>query len=487
MWRTTIGLSGLLAEHQDGTLDFANMSENDCVTAAVYALHELNGFPPWFIRLAEAQPAAVETVFAPLLEKEWSFSGGGERAETRLFRRLRYDDEPVPRVLAAHILGLLRRSEPASSFVLIAALAALLRSDGGFDDLAQLAASRARTSTHAPLWFATWIQLDALPAVRALRSELESGRLTRSNLEVIVANLSGESSNLPVRKNADFLRFEVIAEFYPLLMQYLDPAGDVNRFDGGVYSPDARDYAQRLRDHLLTPLESCTDGTATEVFRQIAHNPVLGERAPWVTFRFSEHLARAADSAPWQESDVRGFGASNVPSITNLYDLYRVVLQRLDEIKHVVEGGDETPRAAFRSGDPESFLRQLVMRMLNERSLGQFSAVQEPEIDRAERPDVWVVSRFGRFPIEIKKDESVATLMERLENQLVGQYLRDPANDFGIFCIGCVDQQHWRHEGRNVGFGDVVEILRARAADIQAVHSRPIELAVVGIDFRPPR
>jgi hypothetical protein len=87
-------------------------------------------------------------------------------------------------------------------------------------------------------------------------------------------------------------------------------------------------------------------------------------------------------------------------------------------------------------------------------------------------------------------DWSIAKLMERLENQLVGQYLRDRNSRYGIYVIGTIgEKQHWKHpqSGKLLNFADVVAMVTERALELVRQNSRIGDVVVIGIDFCEPK
>ncbi len=100
----------------------------------------------------------------------------------------------------------------------------------------------------------------------------------------------------------------------------------------------------------------------------------------------------------------------------------------------------------------------------------------------------------GAVPIEIKladKDWTLDTLMERLENQLVGQYLRAPECTHGVFVVGFVGgKSYWLDpvSSAHLSFEEVMLRLEKRAAELETEHQgKKVEaIKVIGIDFRAP-
>ena len=86
---------------------------------------------------------------------------------------------------------------------------------------------------------------------------------------------------------------------------------------------------------------------------------------------------------------------------------------------------------------------------------------------------------------------TLEALKERLENQLIGQYLR-PANVcFGIYVLGNVrPKRRWKIPGskEEVNFSKLVELIQGHAKNLQLQSAGKVEgIAVIGIDFSDPR
>ena len=96
--------------------------------------------------------------------------------------------------------------------------------------------------------------------------------------------------------------------------------------------------------------------------------------------------------------------------------------------------------------------------------------------------------------IEIKWAENwtLEELLERLENQLVGQYLRDNNSRYGIYLlcyIGKKDEYPWKDKIKQsrLSFNQVVEIIEERAKTIVKERSDIGDIAVISIDFTDPQ
>jgi hypothetical protein len=93
--------------------------------------------------------------------------------------------------------------------------------------------------------------------------------------------------------------------------------------------------------------------------------------------------------------------------------------------------------------------------------------------------------------VEIKWADNwtLEVLLERLENQLVGQYLRDFNSHYGIYVLGNYGRKGWKEpqSGNSLTFEEVVEIVTCRAGEIVDSKEDVYGLIVVAIDFREPK
>jgi hypothetical protein len=121
---------------------------------------------------------------------------------------------------------------------------------------------------------------------------------------------------------------------------------------------------------------------------------------------------------------------------------------------------------------------------------GQYSVPPEEELADATRPDLRIHTPAvdAPVPIELKIADkwSYAELVERLHNQLVGQYLRDTRSRFGVFLLVWQGKKKkWRESeaGKPCSFGNLLERLEAEAEAILRDRYDLEEIRIVGIDL----
>ncbi len=122
--------------------------------------------------------------------------------------------------------------------------------------------------------------------------------------------------------------------------------------------------------------------------------------------------------------------------------------------------------------------------------MGRYSVPQEEELADAKRPDIRIhgFGFDGPVPIELKIACSWTgpQLVERLNNQLCGQYLRDIRSSYGIFLLVHIgQQQHWEHPQtrKNLNFDSLVQLLREEVAAIVARDDKIEAVEIVEINL----
>ena len=169
----------------------------------------------------------------------------------------------------------------------------------------------------------------------------------------------------------------------------------------------------------------------------------------------------------------------------------KVACRRLNELKNDVEKADNSIRNEMQKEDDERKLRIWIARKLQERSRNRYVVPQEEEIDRRERPDLRI-EKPGMAPvsIEIKWAENwtLTELLERLENQLVGQYLRDDNSRFGIYLLAYIEKKGKKtwddpDNSTRLSFEQIVTVISGRAKEIVAECRSVEDVAVISMDF----
>lgn len=499
--RLFVGLTGLQTLWRAGSFDFVALSADEVDLLVRYASNELNGFPEWFPFLLGARPEDSVKALGRSVAGEWGYPAEMEHVHD-VVAKLAWMPEPSP-LLARLILNRLLVSDPQNQRMLEYALAVVVRSsESASADLCDIA--RARVVAYTTVqpqwlnWMNIWLQLDAVPALDYLESVLSDAGGKPDDLVIRLCGVMyGRHDEQRQISNPSYLKPRALARLIPLVYRHVRETEDIHRSGQGAYSPGPRDHAQRFRSRLLEILGASKEPDADAALRALVDVPVLSESRDWILHLLDERKYLLVDDAPWQPEDVRVFAKKYRSEPRSDFQLYRLIVRLLKDIKsHVERSESAANRLAVRSGDLEKDFRGYLYGELSERSLKWFSVTQESEVDLGQCPDIRV-ERIGLnpLPIEIKlanlKHWTLEKLLERLENQLVGQYLR-PANvNHGIYILGNTDpKRRWELPGTKelIDFQTLVLLIQNRAVELQKERRADVDgIEVISIDFSDPR
>lgn len=499
--RIIAGLAGIKAALDDGEIDFATISEADARLATRYAVNELNGFAPWLTELAIHQPEAVRNVLAECIRGEWVSKRECKWVD-EVLSDLIWQGEGLFHLVKDDLIAQLLNGDPENKSILEHALTLLIRqTDPPIIILKEIASERANIysldSQGFILWLTVWLQTDAKPALQFLEETLiQRADVNADRLIIRVCNMLSErtSGRKPLLRKPDYSKPDILRIFIPLVYRHIRKSEDINRVGGGVYSPNERDDAQDFRGSLLDLLVQSEDPQADRVLRELLDEPVLNHLKDWICHKLEERAERFSDLQPWEPKDIRLFTLEYEIDPRTDHDLFKIACRRIMDIKYAVEKSDNSLRNELRREDDESKLRSWIARKLNEQSRKRYTVLQEEEIDQRQRPDLRIENpRTNPISIEIKWADaqwSFSDLLERLENQLIGQYLRAHNSNYGIYLLGNIgNKSYWLHPETNehLSFQQILTILEERAKNIVSKRDDVNDIYVVGIDFTVPK
>lgn len=488
--RILVGLAGLASESNQSGFDWSSLTPEEAMLATRYSVNELNGFAAWMNSLAKARPAEVSIVLGECIAGEWRYSPDREIVH-EVIADLLYHGESFSDLFSTHLIDQLRTGDPLNKAVLKQAIEILLSVPKHYGQLTEIAQHRTLTYTEKNpefnLWMAAWLQLDAASALPVLEQHLNHSADSTSLMVSLCCELGGRRAGNSLRvESPSYLRPEILLHLIPLTYKYIDPASDIDRAGKGVYSPGPRDDAQDFRDSLVRRLADPSISDAESVLLALAAHPSLIRQRDWIRHLLDQYLRQRSDGPAWQAVDIRKFSANYEILPRNEADLYAIARRRLLDVKDHVELDDNSPRNELREDDIETVLRSWLARKLIERSRDQYDIIQEEELDRG-NPDLrFHRTGLGPVSVEIKWAHrwTADELLERLENQLVGQYMRASNARYGVYLIGRIgSQQHWRYGGKRLTFDKLMELLESRASELQRTRPEIYGLSVISIDF----
>lgn len=489
--RVIVGLAGLQAAFSDSEFDFNQLSEDEARLAVRYAVNELNGFSPWLPELAINHPYAVRDILTECIRGEWLFDAKREHVY-EVFSKLSWHGEAILPLVIDSVIAQIRSGDPLNVNILETALTVLLKNmNSSAAILAEIAPDRvtkyAGDSREFILWLTAWIQIDAGTALQYLHQILSSIPAIDTLVIRLCDALKGDRWHNIKISSSDYTKPVHLRTFIPLIYQYVRPSEDVNH--DGAFTPTARDDAQRFRDSLLERLSQSESTEADKVLNEFLQEPALASYRDYILHLLDQRAERQADLQPWSPVDIRTFAEEYEIDPKADRDLFKIASCRLDEIKHDVEKADNSIRFEMHKEYEEGKLRIWLARKLQERSRNRYTVPQEEEIDQRERPDIRVeCPGMSPVSIEIKWADkwTVMQLLDGLENQLIGQYLRDDHSRYGIYLLGYIGRKKtWEYpdSSSRVSFEQIVAIIDKRAKEIVAAQRNIDDIAVISLDF----
>lgn len=495
--RTTLsvifGLTGLSIEARETENWAIGLSEDEADTAFRYAMDELNGFPDWMPALFAAYPEQMTQLLLREVDRDlrvetvkteshyilsdlswsgtWAWSQIGEGIFSRLFQR-----EPKNMSNLGYMLNILNGS---------------VVGDFAIARLAE-AKSTDRRLNHAARWFAVWTGVEPERAIPAISERVatirDANKQTTFAMQFITHLLGGRRSDARVREA--FRKPGHLKDLYTLMHRYIREKDDIYRAGTGVYSPALRDDAQDGRNQLFSLLKEIPGKEAFLALVELSHLHPEPSSRPWMLHHAKTKAEQDADLSPWAISQTLEFQTTMERTPANHRELFDLVELRFLDLKDNLEHGDSSISSILKSVTQETEVRKYIGEWVRERALGRYSIPQEEELADAKRPDFRVHgSGFdGPVPVELKLADnwSGPDLIERLENQLCGDYLRDTRSNRGLFVLVYRGQKGgWEVPSlaHKVGFLGLVQALETRWAAIADRFDNVDDVRVIGIDL----
>ena len=488
-WDAPVGLVGLTCFFRAGGTP-SDLNPEEVREAARYATWQLNEFPAWIGPLAQHRG---DLILEALLEE---IRGDFANPDTHLqLSKALTAPEPVPSLIQPHVLELLRRSEPGTVNTLKTALRALLQRPEDWPGLAHIASQRASdVQAVAKLcWIAAWLAVDPEAALVFLKAELGRIEPTEADdlMEALLAFMRRGELVLPA--GARLFLPESLTQFLALAYRHIRPEDDVH--PEGAHTPSRREEAQTGRNWQVQALRDQGTAAAYRGLLELRSNSGISERTTleWFDEMLVQVAARVAQSEAWTTPRVVEFTRNHEATPRTAEDLFRLLLDRLEDVRGRLESGDFSVRDLFTSAADEAIVQRWLASELDRDSRGRYTVVREAEVDLSKKTDIRVVcaSVDGPVTIEVKRADkwSYSELREALFDQLVGQYLRSPDSCHGVLFLASLKAgRHWDPaEGGRLSFVEMVESLDGLARDAAGRIPGVEALRVVGMDLTKPR
>ena len=491
-----VGLSGLAMEANGDETWAERLTDDEAEIATRYALWELNDFPDWFPALLQAKPKPARQRL--LKEIEWecgAFPPDG--LLLYVLEKLRTTRVPMGNDLPDDIADILATKKEVAINPLKSALSIILQNDAPLPRTFQATVARQAEAVSSEqqkaLWLSALLCLDAKHALDIMELWTNSGSKQddERRVSLMISHLWGHVWGVDIAsfktKYRDYMQPGLLIRLLAIVHSHVRADEDIQHDE--VYTPDLRDKAQEAREHLLQLLSGIPGRLTYDALIRFSRSQGFAHVKDYLLNLAERRAEDDADFQEWPESQVAEFIRDAEWSPETQQDLFAIALSRLDDIKLDLEEGDDSDASLWQKADDEIELRRVIANRLRLISRNKYTTGSEEELADRSRTDIRLHHHDveARIPIEIKiaGKWSANELRERMENQLVGQYLRKA--HYGIFLLvnrgAKSDNGYWRHDGKKLDFSALVQWLKDERKSVLQANQHVQNIEVIGIDL----
>jgi|688.fasta_scaffold19195_3 hypothetical protein len=300
------GLAGLEIESMENENFPRNLTTAERQHALRYLVHELNGFPDWFESMFSAFPD--ETLQFIWQELEWELAHSmADQSVHYILHDLIYYAPWLHAALAAPMFDWLFANNLPNLDSVRYGLHILITGGISEKNLAELAKQKIETnSAYAANWHALWVDVDPEKSIPALEHHLVSLPFQEAVdfAQIFVVNLVGERRGSGPSKGL-YRTAKYLKALYVLMHKYIRAKDDINRADGGVYSPELRDDAQDARNHLFGLLKDIPGKESYDAMVDLVCDHPEPDYRQWMALRAKEKAIQDSDLTVWTAAQVR--------------------------------------------------------------------------------------------------------------------------------------------------------------------------------------
>ena len=492
-------LAGLEIEAQEAQDFPRHLHENEIHHALRYITSEASGVPGWLEAMYRTQPREVMKAIETELLWELENTKPDEPLHYILHALTYYAPWLHSALVDLLLPWILERDFPSAD---TQRCGLHILKSGGVNPLVLATIAKAKvdvqgSTTHRSYWYAIWVDAEPDTGVPAVAAWLEGLGHSRSSdaAQLFITALMGTRDGANTGPNiGNFRTARHLKDLYVLMHEHIPATEDVRRPSGRVYSPEMRDHAQNARSALFNSLSRIPGKEAyIAVTELIQEHPDPNRRSRMAKLAY-HRAEQDGDLEPWTPEQVSEFGSRLTRTPSTHRQLFDLTVDRLNDLKHWIERGNDSPYRTWRKAENENEIRNLVAGSLNQQWNNHYTTAQEPEIANKQRMDIWLQNQAVPHPVvvEIKlldKGWSGPELCERLRNQLAGDYLREGTARSGLMLLiwkGRKPQRRWRIGGRLVGISGIRNVLKRHWANIsnRFPNIEAIEIVVIDLTCR---
>jgi len=486
--QTLAGLAGLTDELQD-VHAAAQLTPEEVRQALRYSLFELNRFPPWVAFISDRHFDATDAFFGEVIES-WAASPAAREHAKHVVERLPDTFALNGSRCRAAVWAYLRNGACASYYEVQHTLRVLCRQPEDEDLRRHLSSETAqRWNRHdecTTAYLSAWMRVEPKGALAFLAAcALDTSR--HGDIVGLADHWSRnrESPLGSLDAGGDEMA-EHLESLYAVVAAAAPPLEDPYRT--GVFAPNARDNAGQFRSSILGMIEALGGHAAYAAAKRLSvryqDEPGTGHALATVAVRIAE---KAALPPAWSTREFVKFASdATAAPIADEQSLWlRVRRDTQSAVSNVLSGRFHIAELLKRGQERD--MQLWLARELELLSRQHYSLHREGELADRTMPDLRAETPRHMVTLELKVADrrTVASLLEDLEWQLLGDYLRDRQSDFGLFVVMHQGKkQSFLLKAARLSFEDVVTRLQVRASELSSATLGKKRLEVVA--FRCP-
>ena len=482
-----------------------SLSPDEARIAAIYATVELNNFPSFITDLTTSHPEEVNEVIGGELSTELDVIDSDDLLP--ILHKLtnapdNFKQLLVPRLLDALLSGanaFLRAKRRAHHLTSVLRILDETISEEDWEKRRKIAQECVGCYEAAPVgplgltWLKGLFRFDAERGTQALIAGLvgTENPIVPEQAIGIFADFFGDH-DVVVFKIADPAQHaNALGQLVRCAYTFIRPKEDQIR--EGVYSPDTRDNAQGARGFLLDRLLGTPGPEARRVALALADENEFKDDADYIRLRVRKQTAADAEFASYAPEDVVELERSLEIPPQDRDSLFRVMMDRLEDLRHYFAHDDFTDRHNVRKITDETGMQRTLAWRIRDKANGAYKVTREEEVADRKQPDIRLLAVRGdqKAVIELKIADNwtIKQIEQALCNQLTGQYLRHENCKAGCLLLTYHGiKKYWVHPEtkKHLAFLEIVTLLNEKARDIEQETQHDIRLTVFGLNLTDP-
>ncbi|BAG13519.1 hypothetical protein [Candidatus Endomicrobiellum trichonymphae] len=487
--QTVAGLSGLHLFFQDSPDCLNKLNEEQAKRAIYWGVQKLNLLPDWISKCIKIYPKIAKEIILPIIDKTIEL-----KADNYLLFNLSQIDSDALSVFYEDLWGRIQNQPDSKSICDVVKIITNMNliDDKKRSDLVVYIMGKISDieNKNTIIWLRLLYNTDKKKFAETIQNlekkySNESEKMQRFFISLFnelylcqfceVKNKTADNSGL--------------IDLLPLLFKYIDPNNDVQRKNGAVFWTGARDNAESFRDQIFNFISSVNNFRKDDRSRLLD----LAKKINHKKYKeYSERIQCVADELllideeNLAEDDVIKIEESDYLAPKSADDLFRIVCDKLDEIKTDIETSDYSLKELYQDNiKKEKYFQKYILMGLRKLSRNLYSSVREPEVAANNKPDlqIWDGNWCVNIECKVADNWSGNDMCDTIDSQLIEKYLKYKKYRHGILLLSRIKKDSWEIKKQSVYFSELIKMLQEHADEARKKYIHIKDIRVIGIDY----